>query len=112
MSKFMLIALTLIFSPTLFAGELLCHGQEIEEYTIAGQLGGHEVEMFDNDSWRKFQHVMDLESYPVQMVYHEVGVEKSVLVIMGTTSATETSTTAQHTSEYGTVVNFSCTIQR
>jgi hypothetical protein len=111
MSKFMLIALTLVFSPTLFAGELLCHGQEIEEYTIDGQFGGHEVEMFDNNTSRTFRHVMDLESYPVQMIYHEVGVEKSVLVIMGTTSATETATTAQHTSEHGTVVNFTCTIQ-
>jgi hypothetical protein len=112
MKKFMLVVPALLFVSSAFAkpAQLECTGIETPEWSITGTFAGKQIELFDNDAWTKFNYVMDLESYPVQMVYQEEGNEKNSIIVRGTISENDTTTSATYRGSNGTTEEFECTI--
>ena len=113
--KTVLFVLPLLLTATsAFAQEtkLSCAGVQTEEWSIEGTYGGAKIELFDNDSWTVFNYVMDLESYPVQMVYEEEGNSENTIVVRGTTSPEQATTTAIYRDANGLVEDFACQLSK
>ncbi len=112
MKKFLLVLPTLLLTTSAFAksAQLECTGVESPEWTITGIFAGKQIELFDNDAWTKFNYSMDLESYPVQMVYQEEGNNKNSIIVRGTISENDTTTSATYRGSNGTTEEFECTI--
>ena len=94
-----------------YAAQLNCtRDDEADDWSITGELGASELNLFDNDSNATFKLKMVLESLPSILVYQEVGNPSNKIEVQASMDGRSAKATYFSTEDEVAKVLFTCSL--